>query len=163
MTDESTLTDDLTVRTIEQRIRIAASPATLWSFWTDAEKLCSWWGMSADVEAETGGLVRIVMGPDGPVMSGRYVDLDPFNRLVFTFGWEGNAHGTELAPGSTVVEVTFTSLGADTELVLRHTGVPAPNRDEHAKGWALFFGERLAVAVAASTTEQAARAVSGEG
>ena len=38
-------------------------------------------------------------------MCGTIEALEPPNRLVFTFGWESNAPGEPLAPGSTVVEV----------------------------------------------------------
>jgi uncharacterized protein YndB with AHSA1/START domain len=133
-------------RTVEQRVRIAASPETVWSFWTDAERLCQWWAMTAEAVPEPGGLLRVVMGVDGPVMSGRYVQLEPFRRLVFTFGWEGSPMGEALAPGATVVEVTLTPVGEDTDVVLRHSEVPVRHADEHAKGWALFVGERLTAA-----------------
>ena len=138
------MNDTPTLKTIEQRVRIAASAETIWTFWTDAEKLCEWWGVTAEADAEPGGVVRVTMSPGGPVMSGRYVELEPFTRLVFTFGWEGNPMGEALAPGSTIVEVTLTPVGRDTELMLRHSEVPAAFSDEHAKGWALFVGERLA-------------------
>ncbi len=136
-----------TLRTIEQRVRIAASPETVWSFWTDPARLCEWWGIRAEVEPRPGGIFRVVMSADAPVMSGTYVTLEPFTRLVFTFGWEGNPMGDALAPGSTQVEVTLTAVNGDTDLLLVHREVPAPYADEHAKGWALFVGERLPTAV----------------
>ena len=135
-------------RTIEQRVRIAASPQTVWNFWTDATRLCAWWGIQAEVEPQPGGTFRIVMSEDGPVMSGRYVSLEPFRRLVFTFGWEGNPMGEALAPGSTQVEVTLTLVDGDTDLLLTHHELPVAYAEEHAKGWALFVGERLGLAVA---------------
>ncbi len=143
MTDEQT-----TLRTIDQRVRIAALPQTVWNFWTDASRLCEWWGIHAEVEPQPGGMFRVVMGDDGPVMSGTYVTLEPFTRLVFTFGWEGNPMGEALAPGTTRVEVTLTPVDGDTDLWLRHSELPATHADEHAKGWALFVGERLGEAVA---------------
>ena len=137
-----------TLRTIEQRIRISASPRTLWNFWTDPALLCEWWGIRAEVEPQPGGIFRVVMSEDGLVMSGTYDVLEPFHRLAFTFGWEGNPMGEALAPGSTYVEVTLTPVDGETELVLRHSELPETYVAEHAKGWALFFGERLAIAVA---------------
>ncbi len=70
--------------TIEQTVRIAASPETLWSFWTEPERLAQWWGSDAEVVAEPGGLYRVVM-ENGPVMRGAFTELDPPHRLVFTF------------------------------------------------------------------------------
>jgi uncharacterized protein YndB with AHSA1/START domain len=58
---------DNTLRIIEQRVRIAASPETVWKFWTDASQLCQWWGIRAEVEPQPGGIIRVVMGDDGPV------------------------------------------------------------------------------------------------
>lgn len=148
------MTDHLdTVRTIEQRVRVAASPETVWKFWTDASRLCEWWGIEAEIEAQPGGIFRISMSADGPIMSGTYVTLEPLARLVFTFGWEGNPMGEALAPGTTQVEVTLTAIDADTDLLLVHRELPEPYADEHARGWALFIGERLPVA-AAETTRQ---------
>lgn len=139
-----------TTRRIEQRVRIAASPETVWKFWTDASKLVEWWGIRAEIEPQPGGIFRVVMSVDGPVMSGAYVTLEPFSRLVFTFGWEGNPMGEALAPGSTEVEVILAPMNGGTEVLLVHHEVPAVHADEHTRGWALYVGERLSVAVSGS-------------
>jgi len=132
---------------IEQSVRIAARPETVWAFWTDPARLAEWWGVAADVEPVVGGLYRVVMG-DGPVMRGAFTHVDAPRRLVFSFGWEHNGPGEPLAPGSTRVEVTLEPDGADTVVVLRHFDVPASARADHTKGWAYFVGERLPAAVA---------------
>ncbi|MEX0664625.1 MAG: SRPBCC domain-containing protein [Acidimicrobiia bacterium] len=135
--------------TIEQTVRIAASPETLWAFWTDPTRLAEWWGSEAEVVAEPGGVFRVVM-ESGPIMRGTFTELDPPNRLVFTFGWEQNAPGEPLAPGSTLVEVTLTPDDGETVLVLRHSEMPATHAADHEQGWQHFVGERL-VAVATGT------------
>ena len=71
--------------TIEQTVRIAATPAHVWTFWTEPQRLAEWWGTDAEVVAEPGGLFRVVM-EGGPVMRGAFTELDPPRRLVFTFG-----------------------------------------------------------------------------
>jgi uncharacterized protein YndB with AHSA1/START domain len=86
-----TETADQTV-TIEQTVRIGASPATVWRFWTEPELLVEWWGVDADVVAEPGGHYRVVM-ENGPVARGTFTELDPPRRLVFTFGWEQTPPG----------------------------------------------------------------------
>lgn len=134
------------LQTIEQRVRIAASPATVWSFWTDASRLTEWWGSDAEVDPRPGGVFRVIMSDGGPVMLGEYVELQPHARLVFSFGWEQNAIG-DLSPGTTQVEVTLTPDGDHTELLLRHSRLPAAHAAEHAKGWQQFVGERLPDAV----------------
>ncbi len=136
------------LRTIEQRVRIAATPETVWMFWTDPARLCEGWGIRAEVEPRPGGTFRVIMGDDGPVMSGAFVAVEPFTRLVFSFGWEGNPMGDALAPGSTEVEVTLTAVDGDTDVCLVHRELPGTHADMHASGWSLFVGERLGPAIA---------------
>jgi uncharacterized protein YndB with AHSA1/START domain len=134
--------------TIEKTVRIAASPETLWQFWTDPKRLTEWWGTHAEVKAEPGGMFRVVM-ESGPVMRGTFTELQPPNRLVFTFGWEHNAPGEAVAPGSTRVEVTLTPDGNETVLVLRHFDMPTSQASDHEKGWSIHVGDRLAAAAVA--------------
>ena len=41
-------------RTVEQTVRIAARPETVWRFWTDPERMRQWWGTSSNLEARPG-------------------------------------------------------------------------------------------------------------
>ena len=143
----SEITDDTI--TLEQTVRIAASPETVWSFWTEPRRLAEWWGTAAEVEAEPGGLFRVTM-ESGPVIRGAFTELEPPHRLVFTFGWEHNAPGEPLAPGSTPVEVTLTPDGNATVLTLRHSQMQSTHTTDHEKGWSYFVGDRLLAAVAAT-------------
>lgn len=135
MTD---ITTDTT--TIEQTVRIDASPETVWSFWTEPERLAEWWGTEAEVVAEPGGILRVVMEA-GPIMRGAFTELDPPHRLVFTFGWEQHQPGEPLAPGSTRVEVTMTPEEGGTLVVLRHSEMPSTHAADHEKGWHHYLGE----------------------
>jgi len=130
---------------VEQTVRIEASPQTVWRYWTDPERLCAWWGAVAEVDPQPGGVCRIDMGEDRPVMLGEYVELEPFERLVFTFGWEEAAGAPSIAPGSTRVEITLTDDEGDTVLTVRHSGLPAAVADDHRSGW----DEHLPLLVAA--------------
>ncbi|MDQ6614748.1 MAG: SRPBCC domain-containing protein [Actinomycetota bacterium] len=137
--------------TIEQTVRIEASPETVWAFWTEPQRLAEWWGAGAEVETVPGGLFRVVMD-NGPVMCGTFTELDPPHRLVFTFGWEHNAPGEPLAPGSTRVEVTLTPDHGATVLLLRHCGMPATDAPDHQTGWTYLVAERLVAAISAAST-----------
>jgi uncharacterized protein YndB with AHSA1/START domain len=133
---------------IEREIRIGASPASVYAFWTDPDRLTRWMGREAVFEGRPGGLFRVdYNGKD--VMRGEIVELDPPHRLVFTFGWE--APDEDVAPGGSRVEVTFEPDGGDgdaTLLRLRHTGLPSDaSRTSHGEGWDYFLG-RLAEVVA---------------
>jgi uncharacterized protein YndB with AHSA1/START domain len=133
---------------VEQTLRIAARPETVWRYWTDAERMVDWWG-AADLDPRPGGACVVEMG-GGPVMRGEYVELVPHERIVFTFGWDPTEGAPSVPPGSTRVEVTLTPDGDDTILALRHTGLPAAHRDEHGAGWAHFL-PLLATAARATT------------
>jgi uncharacterized protein YndB with AHSA1/START domain len=125
-------------RVVEQTLRISARPETVWRFWTDPRRICDWWGDTAELDPRPGGACHVDMG-GGPKMRGEYVELVPHERIVFTFGWEPTEGAPEIAPGSTLVEVTFVADADDTIMTLRHTGIPAANADEHRAGWAHFL------------------------
>jgi uncharacterized protein YndB with AHSA1/START domain len=135
--------------TIEQTVRIAAPPETVWKFWIEPQRLAEWWATDAEVEAEPGGLFRVVMG-EGPVMRGTFLELDPPRRLVFTFGWEGGPPAGPLPPGSTRVEVTLTPQEGGTLLLLRHFDMPVHHAPDHQHGWSYLVGDRLVAAITAS-------------
>lgn len=124
--------------TLEHTIHIDASPHTVYSMWTTPVGFCAWWGRAATVDARVGGEVRVDL-EDGPVMRGKYLELDEPHRVVFTFGWEHN----DLAPGSTTVEVNIVADGSGTRLTLRHHGLPIELVEAHARGWTHFLGERM--------------------
>lgn len=134
-----TTADDVVVR----EIRIRARPETVWEFFVDPEKVTQWKGVSAQIDARPGGVRRIDVHGDRDIAVGEHVLLEPFRRLVFTWGWEGN---DQLPPGSSTVEVTLTPDGEETIVRLEHRDLPnAEQRAQHAIGWEHFLG-RLAIA-----------------
>jgi uncharacterized protein YndB with AHSA1/START domain len=135
---------------VEQTLRIEARPETVWRYWTDPERLCAWWGAAAEVDPRPGGVCRIDMGGDRAVMRGEYLELVPYERLVFTFGWEDGADAPPIAPGSTTVEVTLTPDAGDTILTLRHSGLPTDIAGRHDEGWRHFLPILAEVAPAAA-------------
>jgi uncharacterized protein YndB with AHSA1/START domain len=137
-------------KTVEQTLRIAAKPETVWRYWTDPERMCEWWGAAAELDPRPGGMCRVEMGMPGAVMRGEFVELVPYERIVFSFGWETAEGAPPIAPGSTTVEVTLMADAGDTVLTLRHRDIPIDIADEHAKGWAHFL-PLLAQAAQAAT------------
>lgn len=122
---------------VEQTVRIEAPPEKVWGYWTTGEGMAAWWGKAAELDPRPGGPFVVEL-EQGPVMRGEFVELVPFERLVFTFGWDGMS---EVPPGSTQVEVTLASEGSGsaTVLTLRHTGLPGSQAGEHAGGWGHFL------------------------
>ncbi|MFN2607503.1 MAG: SRPBCC domain-containing protein [Acidimicrobiales bacterium] len=95
-----------------------------------------------------GGACVVELGGGGR-MRGEFVELVPHERIVFSFGWEATEGAPPIAPGLTLVEVTFTADGEHTVLVLGHTGLPGSARDEHRSGWGHFL-PLLATAITAA-------------
>lgn len=63
---------------------------------------------------------------------GVYREVDPPNRLVYTWDWEE----PESSVGQTLVTVEFIADGAATEVVVAHEGFAAPEAAEgHRLGW----------------------------
>ena len=75
-------------------------------------------------------------------MEGKFLEIDPFKRLVFSFGWQGHP---VVSPGSTRVEVLFEEASGGTLVTLRHHDLPEDERDMHSHGWS-FYLDRLAIA-----------------
>ena len=120
--------------TVEQTLRISARPETVWRYWTDPDRMCEWWGAAAELDPRPGGAYVVEMGGGG-VMRGEFVELVPYERIVFSFGFEPAENAPPITAGSTLVEVTLAADGADTILTLRHSGIPAAHADEHSAGW----------------------------
>jgi uncharacterized protein YndB with AHSA1/START domain len=132
---------------VTQEVRVGARPERVFAFFTDPEKMVRWMGSTAEIDPRPGGAYRLDINP-GYVARGEFVELVPFSRIVFTWGWEGEQQ--IVRPGGSTVEVTFTPDGEGTLVRLVHRDLPTPEaRSEHAKGWA-FFLPRLA---AASSTD----------
>lgn len=136
---------DATDQTVlERQIRISARPEVVFSFFTDPVKLIRWKGIRAELDPRPGGVYRVeINGRD--IVLGNYVEIVPFTRVVFTWGWEGE--NSPLPPGSTTVEITLIPDGEGTIVRLRHLGLPPEHREVHAQGWDHFL-PRLNLAAA---------------
>lgn len=124
--------------------RIEASPETVFSFFTDVERWILWQGVEGEVDAQRGGVLRVRM-PGGQVASGEFVEVIPHRRLVFTWGWEGDA--PPVAPGSSTVVVELEPDSDGTLLRLTHGDLePPPVAEHHREGWERYL-DRLRVRV----------------
>ncbi len=125
-----------------REVRIEATPAEVFTYFTDPEKLVSWKAVAADSDAQPGGRFRLDITGRGDVAWGEYVEIDPPHRLTFTWRWESElADGQQPgAPG--VVEVTLTPDGTGTLLRLVHLGIPRANRNGSAAGWTHYLAGR---------------------
>ena len=125
---------------VEREVRIAARAETIFPFLTDPEKIIRWQGVTAEVDPKPGGVFRVNVTGENTA-SGVFVEILPFSKVVFTWGWEHP--DTLVPPGSSTVEITLTEDGGTTVVRLRHSGLPASERETHSMGWEHYL-ERLA-------------------
>ncbi len=128
---------------VNREIFIQARPETIFRLLTDAKELLKWIGVSADLEPIPGGVFRV--SPNGrDVIRGEFIEVIPYTKVTFTWGYE-NAGPDRPRPGSTTVEIVLEERHDGTLLRLRHVGLEGGSRERHAAGWPLYLS-RLRVA-----------------
>ena len=155
---------------IEHEIRIGARPETVFNYFTDPVRLVQWMGVDATLDPRPGGVFRVVFQPTPEVarfmaaasgtegrpaaagldrsvnaVLGQFVEVDPYKRIVFTWGYEKQLFA--MPPQSSAVEVSLTPDGEETVLRLAHRRLPAAATEFHRAGWHHYL-PRLAVAAA---------------
>ena len=131
-------------RQVEIEVAIAARPETVFAFLTDPEKMTRWWGSMAELDPRPSGILRVAVRP-GMTGRGQYLEVEPFRRVVFTWGWE--EPGFPIAPGASTVEILLTPDGDRTLLHLIHRDLPEAVRESHREGWDYYLA-RLVIAAA---------------
>lgn len=127
---------------IIKEVYIEASPEIVFEFLTDQEKFLKWMGIAAELDPKPGGIFRI--DPNGrDVIRGMYLEVVPFSRVVFTWGWEEKGH--RVPAGSTVVEIELKPEGNGTRLRLTHRSLESEAREAHEKGWAHYLARLQSV------------------
>lgn len=133
----------LGLRLVDRTITIAASPSRVYALLTDAAGLVRWMAPEADVDPVVGGVITW-RHANGDRCSGRFLDLQPPHRVVFSYGWDAPEVG--IPPGSTTVEVTLRPAGSGTELHLVHRGLSEPMADAHGGGWRHYLSRLASLA-----------------
>jgi uncharacterized protein YndB with AHSA1/START domain len=123
------MSDDDRPQDVRLQIRIDASPATVFALLTDPARMKTWFAEFVEADARPGGLFRI-SGPTGVSIEGKYLEVIPNRKVVFTWG------GVEgLKPGQSTVEFRLEPAGDGTLVHLRHYGLPPPSVESHRRGW----------------------------
>jgi uncharacterized protein YndB with AHSA1/START domain len=146
MNNEVEKPDDATL--ILRRL-LKAPPELAFNAWTSPEHIQRWMRPEpgtvvshAIMEVRVGGRFRIQMlKPDGEYFTaaGVFQEVEPPERLVYTWDWEKDGCGTEFGEVEgkpSLVTVEFLKRGDLTEMVLMHARFATPeSRDNHAGGW----------------------------
>jgi uncharacterized protein YndB with AHSA1/START domain len=135
------------VRLASYELTIEAPAEVVWRLLTTGDGLVRWVGPEAAADPVPGGDLRWVH-PNGATVVGHFVELVPYRRLVFTYGWEDGRMG--VPPGSSTVEIELFEQDGVTTLRLTHRGLPPSAVEDHERGWAYFIG-RLREAAASGT------------
>ncbi|OBG35182.1 SRPBCC domain-containing protein [Mycobacterium sp. E3198] len=125
------------MKLVIQQLAVRATRERVFELFTDPEQFGQWMAEGAALDATPGGVVRWTH-PNGDTVSGRYVEVDPPRRIVFTYGWERADVG--IPPGSTTVEIDLTSQADGTTLVkLVHRGLDDGAARAHDGGWTHYL------------------------
>jgi uncharacterized protein YndB with AHSA1/START domain len=135
------MTGDVDVRC---EIVVPAPPAEVFRWFVEPDLLVQWIGITAELEPRPGGVFRFEITP-GEWCSGRYLEVEPGRRVVFTWGWDSGA--LPVPPGSSTVEVDLLDHADGTQVRLIHRDLAPEMRAMHAEGWDRFL-PRLAAVVA---------------
>ncbi|KEO83260.1 SRPBCC family protein [Tumebacillus flagellatus] len=117
--------------------------------WTTRAELESWFGPPGytttvrELDVRVGGIYRFEMqNPDGGVayLTGRYVEIQPGEKLVYTWRWEDWTQETE----DTLVTLEFHERGESTEIVITHQHFASEAAATgHKFAWERILGESL--------------------
>jgi uncharacterized protein YndB with AHSA1/START domain len=135
------VTDSNTLR-IQRTYRAPAQ--AVFDAWTNEEVIRRWWHAEvgwetseAEVDLRVGGAVRVVMRDAQSHAEygggGRYTEIDPPNRLAFTWIWDDNCTRT-------LIEIEFEEADGVTTVNFTHSDLwdEAAVRD-HEGGWNRCF------------------------
>jgi uncharacterized protein YndB with AHSA1/START domain len=123
-------------------VHIDADPAEVFDYFTRPESIVRWMGEFARVDARPGG--EFTVDVQGAPVRGRYVEIDPPQRVVLTWGYAGSL---TLPPGASTVEVRLRAEEGGTRVEVEHRNLPAAESAGHRVGWRHYLA-RLALAAA---------------
>jgi uncharacterized protein YndB with AHSA1/START domain len=132
---------------VELRRTFRAPADRVFRAWTQPAALREWWcppgwiASEVEIDLRVGGAYRIAMqrgeGASEVAVRGRFLEIRPPERLVFTWCWEGAFIDS---PESRVV-LELRQFADITELVLRHENfVDEGARQQHWSGWLAACG-----------------------
>ena len=114
---------------------LAAPPDRVWRAFTTAEELAAWfwptaWDAVVTVDLRVGGRYRVASAPVGMAFGGEYVAVEPTERLVQTWLWDGEH-------AETLVTITLApTADGGTDLTIVHERFATEHdATQHLQGW----------------------------
>ncbi|MGP1397497.1 MAG: SRPBCC family protein [Inquilinaceae bacterium] len=144
MSQANTATKANNTGTLRREIFIEAAQATVFSFFTDPDKMARWMGTSHQLDPKPGGIYLVEVNATHTAR-GTFTEVTPNSRLVYTFGWDGA--DAAVPAGSSLVELDLEPKDHGTLVRMTHSGLPEPAVAPHTEGWTHYMG-RLAIAAA---------------
>ena len=132
--------------------KIRASRHRVFRAWTDPELLMRWFIEEdgemrvRELDLRPGGRYALegTVGEKPWKIEGKYLEVEPPSRLVYTWNWDNDPAIGEPKGEDTVVRVDFLERGSETEVVVTHERLATEKaRAEHKAGW-IGCLERLA-------------------
>jgi uncharacterized protein YndB with AHSA1/START domain len=130
-------------RSVTMVHRFSRPPHEVWRAWTDANVARLWFGSDPDgtvlearMDARVGGSFEVTFAnSDGTTYTctGEYLELEPEEKLVFTWGWKNRPSAVER------VTVTFESDGSGTLMTFEHADIDSATTHDYAPGWKRTF------------------------
>ncbi len=122
---------------LEVRRLIKRMPEKVFKTWIDASLMKHWFSpqdmhpSKVETDARVGGKYSISMTGNGETHTavGIYKEVLPFQKLVFTHGWDIAEKATS------IVTVKLINAEGRTEVILTHEGLTAENFESHREGW----------------------------
>ena len=141
-------------KTIKQRVKFKASPATVYDLLADSSKHSAITGRKATISREIGG----TFSASGDEVSGVNVDLVPGRRIVQAWRHQRFPEGIF---SMAAVTLAPTSDGG-TELVLTHRGVPKELIPETERAWREQYWSRIKAYLAQSSGQESRSATAAD-
>jgi uncharacterized protein YndB with AHSA1/START domain len=116
---------------IDRIVTVLAPRETVFQYLTDTPRWAAWWGAGSSIEPRPGGKIYIRY-PDGTEAAGDVVEVDPPQRIVFTYGY---VTGKPIPVGASTVTIRLDADPAGTRVHLTHQLPDASLVEEHTQGW----------------------------
>jgi activator of HSP90 ATPase len=119
---------------LHQETNFSATPQRIYEALTNAKQFAAFTGMAAEIDPKAGGAFTMFNG----MIIGRNVEMIPHQRIVQAW------RPTHWDPGLySIVKFELKPQGAETSIVLDHTGFPEGEFDHLNPGWKLRYWDPL--------------------